>query len=313
MPASEDGDAGEYLPAIPRPCRVLAFCRLRISGRDWTPERCGEDRCAHAQRYGERRGGRRFLASKPARWAFYGGTVELETIGTLRTCFPEKFGIPRQPGLAPLARGILRFSAAQPPAVWRDAMRGLEGFSHLWVTFVFHAAVPEGWKGLVRPPRLGGKEKMGVWATRSPHRPNFLGLSLLELEGVDFDEPALRFRGVDLLDGTPVVDLRPYHPEHDLPKAATRDGWIAQAPAPAAAVEWSAAARQRIPEMAARTPAALPAYTADELRGLVESLVALDPRPAHQRGEAGDWAMRLLAFDVKIRMAGARATIVALE
>jgi tRNA-Thr(GGU) m(6)t(6)A37 methyltransferase TsaA len=254
-----------------------------------------------------------FLSSIPAARALYGGGVELETIGTMRTCFPEKFGIPRQPGLAPLARGILRFSASQPAAVWRDAMRGLEGFSHLWVTFVFHEAVAEGWRGLVRPPRLGGKEKMGVWATRSPHRPNFLGLSLLEIDAIDFDEPSIRFRGVDLLDGTPVVDLRPYHPGHDLPKSATRDGWIAGAPEPAAAVEWGEGALRRIPELALRRPAGMPAYTAEELRGLVESLVALDPRPAHQRGESGEWAMRLLGFDVKLRMDGARATIVALE
>lgn len=230
----------------------------------------------------------------------------------MRTCFPEKFGIPRQSGLVPLARGVLRFAPGQPAAVWRDALRGLEGFSHVWVTFVFHAAVAEGWKALVRPPRLGGKEKMGVWATRSPHRPNFLGLSLLEIEAVEFDEPAIRFRGVDLLDGTPVVDLRPYHPDHDRPRSATRDGWIAGAPEPAVAVAWAAAAAQALPGAVARTPAGMPAYAEAEARDLIEALVALDPRPAHQRGESGAWAMRLLGFDVKIRMDGARATVEAL-
>ena len=254
-----------------------------------------------------------FLSSIPAVGALYGGGVELETIGTMRTCFPEKFGIPRQPGLAPLARGILRFSEIQPAAVWRDAMRGLEGFSHLWVTFLFHQAVADGWKGLVRPPRLGGKEKMGVWATRSPHRPNFLGLSLLEVDSINFDEPSIRFRGVDLLDGTPVVDLRPYHPGHDLPKSPTRDGWIANAPEPAAAVKWNKTALSRIPDLVGRTPAGMPTYTAEELRELVGSIVALDPRPAHQRSESGEWAMRLLGFDVKLRMDGSSATIVALE
>ncbi len=231
----------------------------------------------------------------------------------MRTCFPEKFGIPRQSGLAPLARGVLRFSGTQPAAIWRDAMRGLEGFSHLWVTFVFHDAVKEGWRGLVRPPRLGGKEKMGVWATRSPHRPNFLGLSLLEIEAIDLDEPTIRFRGVDLLDGTPVVDLRPYHPDHDRPGSASRDGWISRAPEPAATVAWAEAALQRLPLAAARTPEGMPRYSAEDVRGLVESLVGLDPRPAHQRGEAGDWAMRLLGFDVRFRMDGGRATIVSLE
>lgn len=230
----------------------------------------------------------------------------------MRTCFPEKFGIPRQSGLVPLARGILRFSDAQPAAVWRDAMRGLEGLSHLWVTFVFHQATADGWKALVRPPRLGGKEKMGVWATRSPHRPNFLGLSLLEVEAIDFDTPTIHFRGVDLLDGTPVVDLRPYHSDCDLPRSPSRAGWIAQAPEPAAAVSWSEQALHALPEVAQRTPSEMPAYAVTEVRALVESLVALDPRPAHQRGQSGDWAMRLLGFDVKIAMDGARATIVAL-
>lgn len=239
--------------------------------------------------------------------------VELEIVGTMRTCFPEKFGIPRQSGLVPLARGVLRFSRAQPAAVWCDAMRGLDGFSHLWVTFVFHDAVKEGWKGLVRPPRLDGKEKMGVWATRSPHRPNFLGLSLLAIEAIDFDEPSIRFRGVDLLDGTPVVDLRPYHPDHDVPKSVSRDGWIAHVSVPAAEVTWTDEALRRIPEAASRTPEEMPDYSPSEVRELVESLVGLDPRPAHQRGSSGDWAMRLLGFDVRFRMEGARATIVALD
>jgi tRNA (adenine37-N6)-methyltransferase len=239
--------------------------------------------------------------------------VQLDILGTMRTCFPEKFGIPRQSGLVPLARGILRFSEAQPPAVWRDAMRGLEGLSHLWVTFVFHQAIAEGWKGLVRPPRLGGKEKMGVWATRSPHRPNFLGLSLLEVEAINLDTPAICFRGVDLLDGTPVIDLRPYHTDCDVPRSSSRSGWIAQAPEPAAAVTWSERALGELPEVAARTPPEMPAYAATEVRELVEALVALDPRPAHQRGQSGEWAMRLLGFDVKIAMNGAKATIVALK
>ena len=226
----------------------------------------------------------------------------------MRTCFPEKFGIPRQSGLAPLARGILRFSDSHPAAVWRDAMRGLDGFSHLWVTFVFHQAVAEGWKALVRPPRLGGKEKMGVWATRSPHRPNFLGQSLLEIESIDFDEPCIGFRGVDLLDRTPVVDLRPFHPDHDLPRGGSRDGWIAHAKEPEAEVEWDGEAMRQILSPRPGLPG-LPSYLPDERRELVERLVALDPRPGHLRGGSGDWAMRLLDFDVKFRMDGGKATI----
>jgi tRNA-Thr(GGU) m(6)t(6)A37 methyltransferase TsaA len=239
--------------------------------------------------------------------------VQIDIIGTMRTCFPEKFGIPRQSGLVPLAKGILRFSDAQPAAVWRDAMRGLEDLSHVWVTFLFHQAIAEGWKPRVRPPRLGGKEKMGVWATRSPHRPNFLGLSLLEIEAIDFDTPAIRFRGVDLLDGTPVVDVRPYHADCDVPRSTARTGWIAQAPEPSAVVTWAERAMNGLPEAAQRTPPGMPPYSESEVRALVESLVSLDPRPAHQRGQSGEWAMRLLGFDVKIAMNGAMATILALD
>lgn len=238
--------------------------------------------------------------------------MNIETLGVMRTCFPEKFGIPRQSGLAPLARGVLRFSDSKPAAVWRDAMRGLEGFSHLWVTFVFHEAVDDGWKALVRPPRLGGREKMGVWATRSPHRPNFLGQSLLEIESIDFGEPCIRFRGLDLLDLTPVVDLRPFHPDHDLPHAGSRDGWIAHAKEPGAQVEWGDDAARQILSPRNAIPE-LPEYQPDELRELVESLVALDPRPGHLRGGNGDWAMRLLDFDVKFRMEAGKATILSID
>jgi len=235
--------------------------------------------------------------------------MEIERVGTMRTCFPEKFGIPRQSGLAPLARGVLRFEPSQPAAVWRDAMRGLEGFSHLWITFVFHQAVGEGWKALVRPPRLGGKEKMGVFATRSPHRPNFVGQSLLEVERVDFDEPSILFKGVDLLDGTPVVDVRPYHPGHDLPMGEVHAGWIARATEPAAEVAWSEDALGQILSCADAVRPGMPRYDAQEIRELVDSLVALDPRPGHLREGNGEWAMRLLGFDVKFRMQGDKASI----
>ncbi len=239
--------------------------------------------------------------------------MEIEVLGTMRTCFPEKFGIPRQSGLAPLARGILRFGSLQPAAVWRDAMRGLEGFSHLWVTFLFHKAVHDGWKALVRPPRLGGVEKRGVWATRSPHRPNFLGQSLLEIASIDFDEPSILFRGVDLLDHTPVVDLRPFHPDHDLPQGLTRDGWISQTPTPSAKVQWLESVLGQNLSQFGLSPLGMPHYQPDELRALIESLLSLDPRPGHLRNTEKDWAMRLLGFDVKFRMDRNCATVLSIE
>ncbi len=240
-------------------------------------------------------------------------TMIIEPLGRLRTCFPEKFGIPRQSGLAPLARGVLRFSDQQPAEIWRHALKGLEEISHVWVTFVFHAAIEDGWKSLVRPPRLGGREKMGVFATRSPHRPNFLGQSLLAVERVDFAEPSVTFSGVDLLDGTPIVDLRPYHPGHDLPQGTLRSGWIDRVGEPVVDVTWAEPALEALTKAAGHSLEGMPSYEAGELRDLVQSLVVLDPRPGHLRGGTGEWAMRLLGFDVRFSIRGDQARIEAID
>lgn len=230
-------------------------------------------------------------------------SVVLEPIGTLRTCFPEKLGIPRQPGLVPLARGVLRFSPSQPPAVWRDALLGLEGFSHVWLTFIFDRAVEQGWKPKIRPPRLDGKEKMGVFATRSPHRPNFLGLSLCRLEAVDLEEPSVTVSGVDILDGTPVVDLRPFHPENDVPVGEVGRGWLDRAARPSIAVDWEEEALERLESfLPLAQEQGMPTYALKDAQALVEQVVGMDPRPAHLRGQEGDWYLRLLSFDVRVRV-----------
>jgi tRNA (adenine37-N6)-methyltransferase len=229
--------------------------------------------------------------------------LSLRPIGVLRTCFPEKLGIPRQSGLAPAARGVLRFSPERPPEIWRQALSGLDGFAHVWLTFVFDQAARQGWKSRVRPPRLDGKEKVGVFATRSPHRPNFLGLSLCRLERVDLLEPSVTVSGVDILDGTPVVDLRPFHPENDRPAGEVRAGWLSRAAEPALDVAWSDGARESIDRfLSSARESGMPDYSPDEASRLVEQLVGLDPRPAHLRGSDGDWYMRILSFDVRVRV-----------
>lgn len=236
--------------------------------------------------------------------------LALEPIGSLRTCFPEKLGIPRQPGLVPLARGVLHFSRSQPPAVWRDALRGLDGFSHVWITFVFDRAVAQGWKPCVRPPRLDGREKMGVFATRSPHRPNFLGLSLVRLDRVDLEIPEVHVSGVDLLDGTPVVDLRPYHPENDVPVGEVSKGWLTRAAHPGLPVDWDESANQTLVELLPKAQEdGMPEYSLEEAKQLVEDVVGLDPRPAHLRGTPGEWYLRLLSFDVRVRVEDGRAQV----
>ncbi len=147
-------------------------------------------------------------------------------IGVVHSCYKTKFGIPRQPGLVTAATGVIEML---PPYNHRDAFRGLEDFSHVWITFVFHLHQRETWSPLVRPPRLGGNIKMGVFATRSTFRPNNIGLSVVRLACVDTSvpghvllhlvslSPSARYSkpdqvGLDLVDGTPVLDVKPYLP-----------------------------------------------------------------------------------------------------
>ena len=158
---------------------------------------------------------------------------QFQPIGIINTCFKEKFGIPRQSNLVKDAPGVLTFKKefARP-----EAVRGLEGFSHIWVIFVFHAninkdtnvaeAVKNSWSPMVRPPRLGGNKKVGVFASRSPFRPNPIGMSCVKLESIELTQkgPILNLSGVDLLDDTPVLDIKPYVPKFDV-RQVDKAGW----------------------------------------------------------------------------------------
>ena len=139
----------------------------------------------------------------------------MHPVARVSTCYPDKFGVPRQSGLVPGARARLVF---EPPFRHPDAVRGLEGFSHLWLIWQFSEAVRDTWSPTVRPPRLGGNTRMGVFATRSPFRPNNLGLSSVKLEKIEFDQelgPILHISGADLMNGTPIYDIKPYLPYAD--------------------------------------------------------------------------------------------------
>lgn len=138
-----------------------------------------------------------------------------ERIGAVQTCYPEKFGIPKQPGLVTAATGVL---VPDYPYNREEMWRGIEDFSHLWIVFLFHDTLSEGWKPTVRPPRLGGQKRVGVFASRSPHRPNHLGMSVVRLEKkvIEKGSVKLELSGVDFLDGTPVVDVKPYIPYSDI-------------------------------------------------------------------------------------------------
>ena len=194
--------------------------------------------------------------------------MNLVPIATVRSCFGEKFAVPRQPGLCPSAWGRLVF---HPDFRSPEAIRGIEGFSHLWLIFGFHETVAHGWKPTVRPPRLGGNQRVGVFASRSTFRPNGLGLSLVRLEGIDTtgtDSPVLLLGGLDLLDGTPVYDVKPYLPYAEaLPAAA---GGFASELIERVPVEVESAAMADFARLPARA------------RAVVLEALALDPRPATQ-------------------------------
>lgn len=193
-------------------------------------------------------------------------TVVITPIATVRSCFGGKFGTPRQPGLCPSAWGSLVF---HPPFRSPEAVRGLDGFTHLWLIFGFHQTAAQGWHPTVRPPRLGGNQRLGVFATRSTFRPNPLGLSLVRLEGIDTtaaEGPVLRLGGLDLIDGTPVFDVKPFLPYAEAPAQAS--GGFAGSEPPRLPVEVAPAAAKAFAGLPARAQA------------LIREALALDPRPA---------------------------------
>ncbi|MFO7602774.1 MAG: tRNA (N6-threonylcarbamoyladenosine(37)-N6)-methyltransferase TrmO [Gammaproteobacteria bacterium] len=197
-----------------------------------------------------------------------------EAIGQVESCFSTNFGIPRQPGLVPEARGRIRLFA---PGASPESVRGLEAFSHLWVVFVFHRLKGATDKATVRPPRLGGNTRLGVFASRATHRPNPIGLSLVKLEAIDCSgtEVVLEVSGLDMVEGTPVLDIKPYLPYAEaLPHAEA--GYASEAPQLTCAVVFSPQARQQAQ--------ALEAHYA-QFTALLTRVLALDPRPAfHQQG-----------------------------
>jgi tRNA-Thr(GGU) m(6)t(6)A37 methyltransferase TsaA len=198
--------------------------------------------------------------------------MQIEPIAVVRSCFGGKFATPRQPGLCPSAWGSLVFHDLYRS---QEAIRGIEGFSHLWLIFGFHQCPGHHWHPTVRPPRLGGNRRIGVFASRSPFRPNSLGLSLVRLEGIDTAAaaaPVLCLGGVDLIDGTPVFDIKPYLPYAECPAAGL--GGFAPQPPPRLPVTVNSSARQAF--------AGLP----DRAQALIREALALDPRPATQTKDA---------------------------
>jgi len=220
-----------------------------------------------------------------------GTSVDISPIGIIHSCFSEKFGIPRQPGLVESATARLELL---PPFNRQEMVRGLEQFSHVWVHFIFHQTLDEGWKPTVRPPWLGGRKRVGVLASRSPHRPNHLGLSVVRLEAVIWQKGRLflDLSGVDFLDGTPVVDVKPYLPYSDC--------------IPSASCGYAAGKRSEL-KVVFSDPAEIfcdryQAKTGRDLRRLIEEMVNNDPRPASQKGNKTGFGMLLWQVNVRWRV-----------
>ncbi len=223
-------------------------------------------------------------------------------VATLRSPYKQKFAIPRQPNLVREAIGELVFA---PDFADPNTLRGLEQFSHLWLLFLFHAT--EGWSPTVTPPRLGGSTKVGVFASRSTFRPNPIGLSVVEF--LDYKQSGkeliLRVRGIDLLDGTPILDIKPYLPYADAVPAA-HGGYAPEAPPPQLRVVFSEAARQQLVPCQTDHP---------ELESFITAVLKQDPRPAvHVRqAQDRDYAMFLHNLNIRWQVTGDLCTVTAIE
>ena len=222
----------------------------------------------------------------------------IEAIGIIHSCYSEKFGIPRQPGLVKSAKGSIELLA---PCDREEMFHELEQFSHIWVQFQFHEIVADGWRPTVRPPWLGGQKRVGVFASRSPHRPNFLGMSVLRYHGLRREKKGLflDISGMDLLEGTPVFDIKPYVPYSDMLEDAS-SGFV-RFPEQSVEILFTAEAEQECRQYEEETGRVL--------RTLIEEILFQDPRPASQRRKQREYGMLLWEMNIRWAVDGQRFTV----
>lgn len=207
----------------------------------------------------------------------------MKIIGHIETDFNTKFGLPRQSGMCDGLRGRI---ILEPEYRREEAFRGLEGFSHIWVLWKFSEAEREEWSPTVRPPRLGGNKRMGVFATRSPFRPNNIGLSCVKLDRIAYDEdvsPVLYVSGIDMMNGTPVLDIKPYVPVADCIPEAT-DGFTAQTKDYSLEVNFPQNLLEILPE--------------EKRTGAIQML-SQDPRPAYIEDEKRFFGVQYAGYDIR--------------
>lgn len=219
----------------------------------------------------------------------------IKVIAKIQSDFPTKFGIPRQSGLADFEALIV----FEPEYRNEDALRGIEGFSHLWLIWEFSKSVKENWSPTVRPPRLGGNKRMGVFATRSPFRPNPIGLSSVRLLGVERTDKgvALRVSGADLMDGTPIYDIKPYLKYTDSHPDAT-GGFTEGSSDNAIKVDFPCELLRLIPEK--------------KQKPLLDML-AQDPRPRYIEDENRIYGFKFAEFEIRFRVDGDTLLVVSVE
>ena len=218
----------------------------------------------------------------------------MEPIARIRSQFPTKFGVPRQAGLVEDLRAVVVF---EPPYRVAEALRGIEGFSHLWLIWEFSENKRTGWSPTVRPPRLGGNRRLGVFATRSPFRPNSLGLSCVKLEKVELstlDGPVLWISGADLVDGTPILDIKPYVPYADCRPDAV-GGFAQEAPEEKLTVDIPQPLLLRVPEAH---------------REALIGVLAQDPRPSYQNHPDRVYGFGFAGLEVRFRVDNGVLTVV---
>jgi tRNA (adenine37-N6)-methyltransferase len=216
-------------------------------------------------------------------------SITLHPIGIINTPYKQKFAIPRQPGLAKQVQGRIKFL---PEFEDPNCLRGIEQFSHLWLIFQFHQTTEQGWSPLVRPPRLGGNKKLGVFATRSTFRPNNMGLSVVEFVGVEHQQgkSILIVSGMDLLDGTPILDIKPYVPYADsLPHAS---GGFAQSQPKLMPVNFSASTITQLAHWQRVYPL---------LQATICDVLAQDPRPAYHDNSEQHKVYGMNLYELNIR------------
>ena len=222
--------------------------------------------------------------------------MEVKVIARIHTDFPEKFGIPRQSGLAETKAQIIFEEEYRNP----DAVRGMEDFTHLWLLWEFSEAKRDTWSPTVRPPRLGGNRRVGVFATRSPFRPNPIGLSSVRLDQVELTSeygPVLHVTGADLMDGTPIYDIKPYLPYVDSHPDAT-DGFAGDVKEYALEVEIADRLLEKVPE---------------EKRAALLEILAQDPRPSYQNDPERVYGMAYAGVEVKFRVKEGKVVVLVVE